>query len=168
MKRHSQIQKFISVLMIFLLLIQLTGCVSYRLIPNSDLPDYSKHNHVIHSQNSKYPLENVVVSKGLLSGRVNFSNWDKRNSINVYPLSDSLIKIDTGNILSLPLDGIAKVKVPKDYLPKVYVQNGPMHKNKSKVKEPIGKTLSTTLYTSAGFIVVGSISMYYFKHHGYR
>ena len=168
MKGYSQLQKFISVLMIFLLLIQLTGCVSYRLIPNSDLPDYSKHYHVIHSQNSKYPLDNVVISQGLLSGRVNFSQSDKRNSINVYPLSDSVIKIDTGNILSLPLDGIAKVKVPKDYVPKVYIQNGPARKNKSKVKEPIGKTLSTALYTVAGFIVVGSISLYYFKHHGYR
>ncbi len=155
-------------MMIFLLLIQLMGCVSYRLIPNSDLPDYGKHYHVIHSQNSKYPLENVVVSEGLLSGKINFSQSDKRHSINVYLLSDSVIKIDKGNILSLPLDGIAKVKVPKNYVPKVYVQNGLVHKNKSKVKEPIGKTLSTALYTIAGFIVVGSISLYYFKHHGYR
>lgn len=158
MKVYSPLEKFISVIMIFTLLIQLSGCVSYRIIPISDLPDYSKHSHVIHSQNSKFPLENIAISNGILSGTVNFNQSDKRNTIKVYSLSDSVIKIDTGNILSLPLDGIAKVKVPKVYVPKEYVPDGKKHKN--KVKKPIGKILLGGLYFCIGASLVYSISMY--------
>jgi hypothetical protein len=164
MKAYSQLQKFISVLMIFILLIQLSGCVSYRIISNSDISDYSKYNHLIRSHNSKFPLKNVVVSQGLLSGKVNFSQSHNRTAIQVYPISDSAIEIDTANILSLPLDGIAKVKVPKVYLTKDYVPNGPMHKNKSKENKPIGKILLVGLYMCVGASLVYSMSMYIENH----
>ena len=92
---------------------QLSGCVSYRVIPNSDLPDYSKYKHVVYSENSKYPLEIVQVAQGTLSGKVNFNRPDKQNTINVYVFSDSMIMVDTENMLNLPLNDITKVEIVK-------------------------------------------------------
>jgi len=167
MKEYSQIQKFVSVLMIFILLIQLSGCASYRVIPNSDLPDYSRYNHLVLSENAKYPLENVAVSQGLLSGKVNFNQPDKRNTINVYSSSDSVIKIDTENILSLPLDGIAKVKVPRVLVPKEYVPNSQTHKNKSKEKKPVGTILWGLLIIGIGASLYYGITEYVEKNRNY-
>jgi hypothetical protein len=164
MKRYSQIQKSISVLMIFILLIQLSGCASYRVIPNSDLPDYSNYKHIVHSENTKYPLESVAVSQGLLTGKVNFNQPDKRNTINVYSSSDSVIKIDTENILSLPLDGIAKVKVPKILVPKEYIPNSQTHKNKSKEKKPVGTILWGLLIMGTGASLYYGITQYIEKN----
>ncbi|HEX7494553.1 MAG TPA: hypothetical protein VF346_10050, partial [Bacteroidales bacterium] len=72
MKKYSQIQKIISALMIFLLLIQLSGCYSSKIISSSvlPLPDSIKCSYIIHSQNSKYLLVNTIISNGILCGRI--------------------------------------------------------------------------------------------------
>jgi len=64
--------KTISVSMIFILLIQLSGCYSYKTISSSDLPlpDSGKYPYVIHCQNSKYLLKNALISNGILSGKI--------------------------------------------------------------------------------------------------
>jgi hypothetical protein len=117
MKKYSQIQKIISALMIFLLLIQLSGCYSYKIISSSTLPlpDSIKCSYYIHSQNSKYLLENTIISNGILSGKIDTTGNSHRiiNRIHLYITSDSVMKINNGKILSIPLDGIAKVKKAK-------------------------------------------------------
>jgi len=117
MKEYSQFQKIISVLVIFLLLLQLSGCYSYKIISGSDLPlpNSSKYSYIIHSQNSKYQLKNTIISNGILSGKIDTMEDSRHigNKIHVYLLSDSLIKINKEKILSLPLDGTAKVELGK-------------------------------------------------------
>jgi hypothetical protein len=117
MKPYSQIQKIISVLMIFLLLMQLSGCYSYKIISSSTLPlpDSIKSSYIIHFQNSKYLLEKAIISNGILSGKIDTMGNSHRiiNRIHIYLSSDSVMKINTGYILSIPLDGIAKVKKAK-------------------------------------------------------
>jgi len=117
MKKYSQIQKIISALMIFLLLIQLSGCYSSKIISSSvlPLPDSIKCSYIIHSQNSKYLLENTIISNGILCGRID-TVGDYRQlgkKIHLYLLSDTVMKINSEKILTIPLDGIAKVKMTK-------------------------------------------------------
>jgi len=117
MKPYSQIQKIIAVLMIFLLLIQLSGCYSTKIISSSALPlaDSIKCSYTVHCHNSKYLLEKMNISNGILSGKIDTMGISShtKNRIHIYLLSDSVMKIDTGYILSIPLDGIEKVEIAK-------------------------------------------------------
>jgi hypothetical protein len=117
MKEYSQFQKIISVLVIFLLLMQLSGCYSYKIISSSDLPlsNSSKYSYIIHSQNSICQLKSTIISNGILSGKIDTMEDARHigNKIHVYLLSDSLIKINTEKILSFPLDGTVKVEIGK-------------------------------------------------------
>jgi Outer membrane protein beta-barrel domain len=113
MKKYSQIQKIVSVLMIFLLLMQLSGCYSTKIISSSTLPiaDSIKCSYTVHCHNSNYMLEKVIISNGILSGKIDTTgNYYIKNRVHIYLLSDSVMKINTGYILSIPLDGIEKVE----------------------------------------------------------
>jgi hypothetical protein len=162
MKEYSQPQKIISVLMIFTLLIELAGCVEYRAIPNTDLPDYRKYNQVIYCEKSKYVLDSAIISNEILSGVIDLKQSDTRKAIHVYPLSDSVIKIDTANFLTLLIDDIEKVKVPKNYIPKEYRYTNSSKKNRGE-KEPAGKTILYSLYYLAGLIVTSSLAWWIFE-----
>jgi len=116
MSSHSQLQKIISVFMIFILLIQLSSCVSTKIISSSDLPlpKSSKYHYIIHSKESSYRLDTTVISNGILSGKINLTeDYSIGQKIKVYLSSDSVMKINTNGILSIPLNGIAKVEVTK-------------------------------------------------------
>jgi hypothetical protein len=117
MKETSQIKKIVSELMIFLLLIQFTGCYSTKIISGSDLPlsDSVKHTYIIHIQNSKFLLDDAIISNGILSGKIDTVNDSRQigKKIHIFLLSDSVMKINEGMILSVPLDGIKKVEMAK-------------------------------------------------------
>jgi hypothetical protein len=120
MKEYSQIQKFLSVLMIFVLLGYLTGCESTRIISKLDLPvpDSGKYSYIVHSEKSKFLLDKgSIISNGILSGKIKrFSDdeqFSKGNRIHLYASSNSVISIDTGRILSVPINEISKVELAK-------------------------------------------------------
>jgi hypothetical protein len=60
-------------------------------------------------------LEKVIISNGILSGKIDTMGnyYYIKNRVHIYLTSDSVMKINTGYILSIPLDGIAKVKKAK-------------------------------------------------------
>jgi hypothetical protein len=120
MKEYSQIQRFISVLMIFILLPYLSGCISTKVISKSDLPlpdssRYSKYPYVVHNEKSKFLLEKSKISEGILSGTI--SQMDKsyhaKEKIHLYLSADSVIKIEKGEFLSVPVDKVTKVELKK-------------------------------------------------------
>lgn len=128
MKEYSMIQKFISVLMIFILLAYLSGCQSTRIISKYDLPvpDSGKYSYIVHSEKSKILLEKgSTISNGILSGKINkFSDdeqYNHREKIHLYTSSNSAISIDTGRILSVPLKDVTKVELIKVDLGKTMV-----------------------------------------------
>ena len=128
MKEYSQIQKFISVLMIFILLIYLSGCTSTRIISKSELPipDSSKYAYIVHSEQSKFLLEKgSTISNGILSGKINKiyddEQYDNGKKIHLYTSSNSAISIDTGRILSVPLNEVTRVEFIKVDLGKTIV-----------------------------------------------
>lgn len=134
MKRHSQLLKVISILLINILLIQISGCYSTKVISNSDLPDLSEYNCVIHYQDSKYSLDNAVLSNGVLSGKIDVENKSpNRNKIHVYLLSETVLTIYTGMLFSIPADKIVKVET---------------------VKFALGKTISLAAVGSIGLFLI--------------
>jgi hypothetical protein len=117
MKKYTQLMKSVSVSLIFLLLIQLSGCYSYKFISSSNLPitDSIKYSYIIHSQNSKFLLRNIIISDGILSGIIDTVKDSRQigKKIHIYISSDSIMKINSEKNLRIPLDGIAKVEVAK-------------------------------------------------------
>jgi hypothetical protein len=116
MEEYSQLRKIVSILMIFILLIYLSGCYSTRIISSSDLPfpGSSKHDYIIHGQYSKCVLDNAVISNGILSGRIEGEDSTHTGyKIHVFLSSDSVMKINTEKIFSVPLDRIAKIEIRK-------------------------------------------------------
>jgi hypothetical protein len=117
MNKYSKVQQFISVLMIFILLPYLSGCTSTKIISKSDLPvpNSNKYAYVIHSERSKFLLGKSTIANGILSGRINKiysdKSYDNGNRIHLYLSSDSVIKIEKGEVLSVPLDEVTKVEL---------------------------------------------------------
>ena len=117
MKEYSQIQKIISLLMIFVLFTYLTGCTSTKIIATSDLPlKSSKYAYIVHGETLKFLLEKPITSNDTLYGRINQTYMDKYydsgNKIHLLISSDSVIKIDKkGDYLSVPLAEVTKVEV---------------------------------------------------------
>jgi hypothetical protein len=111
MIKYSKTHKFISVLIIFNLLIQISGCVSTSVISASDFPVSGEFNYRVNGQKSSFLLENAVISNRILSGKINYSKSTQiARVVNLYLSSDSVIKLDTGQILSIPVDSIVKVE----------------------------------------------------------
>lgn len=114
MEKYSQIQKFIPVLMIFIILACLPGCVSTMSVSKSEITSLnnSKCAYIVHGEQVNFLLEQPTISNDTLSGKIVpvFSrSWNK---IHLYLLSDSVVKTDIkGEYLSVPLDRIAPVSL---------------------------------------------------------
>jgi hypothetical protein len=144
MTKHKQLQKFISVLMIFILLTFFIGCTSSRIVSTSNLPSKSsKYGYVIHGEKIKFLLEKKsTISNYILSGKIKQTyyddSYDAGNKIHLYLRSDSVIKIDIkGEYLSVPL----------------------IHVTKAEVQEIHGVWVSIILISLALVVFVGVVSM---------
>ncbi|MDX9948516.1 MAG: hypothetical protein RBS38_14240 [Bacteroidales bacterium] len=111
MKKYSQFLESLSVLMIFVLLLQLTGCRSTRVISASDLVllNSEKYSYVIHTPDSKYFLNNASISSDTLYGRITTKESAiLGNEVRLYLPADSLLKVNTYSLAAIPLDNIVK------------------------------------------------------------
>jgi hypothetical protein len=112
MKKYSQSLVSLSVLMIFILLLQLTGCYSTRVISASDLvlPYSEKYSYVIHTPDSKYLLIDASISSDTIFGRINkLESGGRGDKVRIYLSSDSLFKNNMDSLVKIPLDNIVKV-----------------------------------------------------------
>ena len=109
MEKHSQPRRIISVLMSFILMIEFTGCYTTRVISAPEIGSSGKY--LVHCKNSKYQVNDIVISNGILSGKLNLSgeNYGSVNKTNIYVSSDSVIKINDG-LISLPVSSITKIE----------------------------------------------------------
>jgi cellulose synthase/poly-beta-1,6-N-acetylglucosamine synthase-like glycosyltransferase len=109
----SKHRKFISVILIFVILIQMPGCVSTKVINSlSDIPVSEKYTYIIHSQTTKYQLLNARFSNGTISGNlINGKQAQRANSVHFYLLADSVLKPDSDMRLVLPFDKISKIEL---------------------------------------------------------
>jgi hypothetical protein len=148
MKGYRDHQKLLFAAIIIILILN-SGCSRYRIISSYDLPSPEKYHYTIYGQSSKYPLENTIISNDSISGKVNLKRSYNINSIHIYPVTDSVIKISQESILSIPLSSIAKVEKSGNAESKSH----PREKAK-KAKAPAGVIILGILTTCAAFIII--------------
>jgi len=114
MNKYLHIRKFISLLVIYALIIHSSGCYSTKAISGSDLPlPYSvKYSYIIHAGKKNYRLEKVTIINDTLSGRLNSEKSPgTSDKIFLYLPSDSLLKVDSADYVRIPLDSFMKVEL---------------------------------------------------------
>jgi hypothetical protein len=112
MNKYSGFEKMVSIVMIFIMLIQFSGCVSTKILSKSDLPVSGIWPYKIRCQKTNFLLKDVEVSNGKLSGKVETTESSRyANIVNIYLASDSVVKINEENILTVPLESITRVKL---------------------------------------------------------
>jgi hypothetical protein len=129
MAANSQFQKIISVLLIFIVMAELSGCVSsVKLIQSSDLPmkepgPVNKYNPSAYTyfvctrktdnpkRNKSYIVKNISVSNGYLTADRDTPGTRLYDVVYIYVASDSLINIAPDKSVKIALNDIYKVKV---------------------------------------------------------
>jgi hypothetical protein len=127
MKSIKQFRKIIAVLMVFILMGEFTGCYSTQNLTISDIS--SSDIYFVHAKSVTYPVDSVVISEGVLSGKLELTmnskgnvNKSKENGPSdkskpiknhIYLSSGSGIEIENDN-LSVPVQSITKIeqKIP--------------------------------------------------------
>jgi hypothetical protein len=111
MKPNTQLQKIISILMPFILMVEITGCYSTRKLSTNEITksDY----YLIHGKKSTYLSYNDTIYDGKLSGNLDFNKknfYDPKN-IDIYLASDSGLIVNNDRI-SFPVNSIKKIQYP--------------------------------------------------------
>jgi len=109
MKIPAQLQKAISVLMCFLMMIEFSGCYTQRILTTSDIS--SGCYFLIHGKEAVYPAYNTIITDEIISGNLDFNTKDPTNPdrIHVYLSSDSSLKINNDRF-TLPVTDIKEIK----------------------------------------------------------
>jgi hypothetical protein len=118
MGKNSKLQKSISVLLICIMLYQVSGCYSSKIITTNDLPNEGKYKYYIYDKVSKIRIAKPSISNGKFSGmkyRTELRLGSIDGKINIYLLPDSLLKFNNDSIL-VAEKVIEKVQL-KRYLP---------------------------------------------------
>jgi hypothetical protein len=131
MKTYSQFQGIVSVILLFCIMIEFTGCYSKRILTTSEInqSDY----YLIFDKGLTYTAFNVTISDGLLSGNLDFNNKNFADPryIHIYLLSDSLLTVNNDRI-SLPVNSI------------------------NSIRQQIYSSRKTTILKAAAIIIAGS------------
>jgi hypothetical protein len=113
MKRNFIPQKTISILLIFILIVESTGCYSTRVITTSDLSTSDLYK--IHCKNALYDAYGVILKDSLLTGYVDLykAHSDSKNKTHIYLSSDSALRI-MNDVITIPIKYITKIeqKIP--------------------------------------------------------
>jgi len=109
MKIPPQLQKAISVLMCFIIMIEFSGCYTQRILSTSDISSGSYF--LIHWAEAVFPAYNTIITDEIISGNLDFNTRDPANPdrIHVYLLSDSSFKINMDRF-TLPVTAIKEIK----------------------------------------------------------
>jgi hypothetical protein len=112
MRKKVELKSILSLLTIFIILIQQFGCVNSKITTTTELPSYyPKYAYKLYYKNSYYYLENIVFKKDTLSGKISKEDPEfAKYIVHLYLTSDSLVKINKAMMLSIPLSGIMKIK----------------------------------------------------------
>ena len=120
---NLQFQRIISVLLIFILMTELSGCVSTtKFIQSSDLPLYYGHpsdyvyfvnTHRTDNplRNKSYILKNISISNGYLTADRYTPASGIYSTVEIFIASDSLINKVSDKSVKIALDDIYKVRV---------------------------------------------------------
>lgn len=109
MRTYLNIQKIIAVLMIFIFMIEFTGCYSSRILAPSDIT--SKQIFSIRGGKTVYHVSDLTLSGELLSGRLGTFTGERGRRVknDIYISSDLAVKIKS-DTLSIPVYSIARIE----------------------------------------------------------
>lgn len=131
MKANSKSQRIISVMLIFIIMTELPGCVSTKeFVQINEIPfkkDMSEHSHssdyaylVWGRSTHHFPkfknrffVENISISNGYLTAGIPTEYSKAWNVVNIYVKSDSLIRHASQNSIIIALNDIDIVKVER-------------------------------------------------------
>lgn len=123
MPSDSQFQRIISVLLIFILMAELPGCVSsVKFIQSSDLPMKDHHpSAYVYFVNTKrtdnprknksYILKDIAITNGYLTADMYIPASGIYDIVEIFVASDSLINVASNKSVKIALDDIYKVRV---------------------------------------------------------
>jgi uncharacterized membrane protein len=75
--KYSQFMKSLSVLMIFILLIQFSGCYTYKEITASGLPNSVDYHYIMYYEDANYLLDDVEISNEVITGKIYTAYFNK-------------------------------------------------------------------------------------------
>jgi hypothetical protein len=114
MQKFNEYQKIVAILLATILMLEFSGCYTLRGIPKGTMQSENKNYLFVHGQNSSFRISNYIISKGVISGRIDNSTIppQKKQSVNIFIAPDSVIKINGDNV-NIPFENVAKVEVYK-------------------------------------------------------
>lgn len=126
MNEISEYKKFISVILIFVILLQMPGCVSTKTInSDTDIPVSEKYTYILHTPTTNYQILNARFSDGIISGNlINGKHPQKANKIYFYLQADSILKLKPDMTLALPIDSISKIELKKPAIGATVILSG--------------------------------------------
>jgi hypothetical protein len=108
MRTYNQFLRINSVLLIFLVLIESTGCYSTRTLTVSEISPSDIY--LIHSGNSLFPVCNLVLTEGILTGElVTITNNNTKSIKNHIYLSFGSVVRTENNTLCVPAPSVTKI-----------------------------------------------------------
>jgi hypothetical protein len=108
-------KKSISVILIYVILIQMPGCVSTKIINSvSEIPVSNKYSYILHSQKTRYQILNAGFSNGIISGiLIKGEPAHIGYKVHFYLPADSVLKINPDMTLVLPVDRVSKIELER-------------------------------------------------------
>jgi hypothetical protein len=112
MKKNSEFQKVVSILLISVFVTTTSGCYSVKILTTNDIPYSDKSRYTLHGTSVKYNLNNAVISEGYLTGSIEDQKniAPKNEAVHFYVSPDSAIII-TGDSIKVPFGNIKKIEV---------------------------------------------------------
>jgi hypothetical protein len=112
MKKHTEYQKIVSVLLSFILVLSTSGCYSLQNLTRHDIQYANKTVYYLHGPTSFYKLTNATISNGILTGSIDYvvSSSEKAKTIHIYAAPDSSIK-KNGDRVQVQFANIVKAEV---------------------------------------------------------
>jgi len=104
-------KRSVSFFLVWILLIEFSGCYSTKILPAKSLPVPEKKYYYVHSGKSTIVLINVAVSGGVLKGNIDFPGAYPYDSqvVHLYIAPDTTFKIDN-KTARVPVENIVKVE----------------------------------------------------------
>jgi hypothetical protein len=114
MRKYNDYQKIAALFLSGLIVLLFSGCYSLRGIPKGEIQYAAGKHYYIHGVNSSFELNNVVISNGVLTGRITHlpAPEKKKEIVHLYVAPDSAIHMN-GETISIPFENIAKAEINK-------------------------------------------------------
>jgi hypothetical protein len=72
MKKYSEYQKVVSVIMAFIMIISVMGCYSLHNLSRNEIQYANKTTYFLHGPDTYYKLTNATISNGVLSANIDY------------------------------------------------------------------------------------------------